>query len=207
MRINEKSLIAVAVAVISLFAVHSAAVAEEGGAPLTVGDKAPLFALPDVTTGATVRLADLLERGPVVVFFYRGHWCPFCNKALSKMSAALPEFKALGASVVAISPQLPQFAAEAGKNNKIEYYNLSDSGLKVAEQFGLKFAMEEKLVEAYKGYGLDLPKTNGGAAWELPVPGYYVIDRQGIIRWASANEDYQVRPEPAEIIAVLKGMQ
>jgi peroxiredoxin len=185
------------------------AAAERGGLSdsLKAGDKAPLFALPDVTSGKTVSLADLLERGPVVLFFYRGGWCPFCNVALAKMSAALPEFKALGASVVAISPQLPEYATQTGERHKIEYYNLSDAGLVVARQFGLQFSMDEQTVKAYKAYGIDLPKTNGGSDWELPVPGYYVIDRQGVIRWAYANEDYKVRPEPEEIIAVLKGLK
>jgi peroxiredoxin len=173
---------------------------------LKPGDRAPMFELPD-GNGDMVRLEALLKDGPVVVFFYRGAWCPFCTKAHAKMAAALPEIRALGATVVAISPQTQEYTRQTAEKNELPYITLSDSGLTVARQFGLDFELKPETVKAYKGYGVDLATYNGSNKWELNVPGYYVIDTNGVIAWAYANEDYKVRPEPEMIISALRELQ
>lgn len=173
---------------------------------LKAGDTAPMFELPSIS-GETVSLKKVLHDGPAVVFFYRGGWCPFCNKEMSKLAKRLPEIEKMGATVIAISPQTIDNSKEAASKADLQCHVLSDMGLKVARQFGLEFKLNDETQKLYKGYGIDLQKANGTPDWELPVPGYYVIGQDGVISWAYANEDYKVRPEPDMIIEALKQLQ
>ena len=199
--------------IIVLLGASASAIAEDHSKVVLVetslkpGDTAPMFALPNAK-GEVVRLAELLEDGPVLVFFYRGAWCPFCTTAHAKMATALPQIRELGATVVAISPQTVEYTAETVEKNKIEYYTLSDVGLKVAKQFGLDFKFEEKMKKVYlEQYSLDVGKHNGEGGWQLNVPGYYLINTDGAIAWAYANPDYKVRPAPEDIIEALKQLK
>lgn len=169
------------------------------------GDQAVRFALPDAK-GETVELDELLQQGPVVVTFYRGGWCPYCNIELRALQAALPEMRELGASLVAVSPQTPDQSLSTSEKNELEFSVLSDVGNKVAREFGLVFSLPESLRPIYAQFGIDIPAHNGDDSFELPVPATFVIDRDGQIKYAFVNADYQQRAEPSEIVAALRSL-
>ena len=169
-------------------------------------DQAASFALPDVN-GDEVKLEELLQQGPVVLSFYRGGWCPYCNLELRALQAALPEIRELGASLVAISPQTPDQSLSTSEKNELEFSVLSDVGNQVAREFGLVFSLPESLRPIYAQFGIDIPAHNGDDSFDLPVPATYVIDRDGTIKYSFVNVDYQQRGEPSEIVAALRGLQ
>lgn len=173
---------------------------------LKVGDKAPGFDLPN-PKGESVGLEALLEKGPVVLNFYRGGWCPYCSLELKAYKEKLPEIEDLGASLIAISPQTPDNSLSTAEKNELEFEVLSDVGNKTADEFGLVFTLAEELHGLYKNFGLDIPKFNGDDTWELPLPGTYVVDRDGTVKYAFANADYTKRAEPDDVISVLKELK
>lgn len=167
-----------------------------------VGTKAPLFALPGAS-GDTVRLADLLQRGPVVLLWYRGGWSPYCTLTLRAYQDALDEFRSLGAEVVAVSPQTLEMSQETSDVGGFEFHVLSDVGNQVARQYGLVHKLPEtQLVDLVPG--VDLTEYNGDSANELPVTATYLIARDGIVRFAFVDPDPRERAEPAEVIAAIK---
>jgi peroxiredoxin len=169
-----------------------------------VGDRAPDFTLPDAA-GEVVRLATLLARGPVVVTFFRGTWWPYCNLQLQAYQAILPELKALGASLVAISPQTPDHSLSLAEKHNLGFELLSDVGNQVARHYGLVFSLPEPLRELYiKKFGVDLKDYNADEAYELPLPGTFIVARNGTITFAFVDADYTVRMEPGEIVAKLQ---
>lgn len=170
---------------------------------LKAGDQAPAFTL-DAPDGAPVSSADLLARGPLVVSFYRGVWCPYCNMELQALQAALPDFAALGASLVAISPQTKVNSRKSVRQNELGFPILSDSNNDVAAAFGLRFALPDYLVDLYKSLGNDLPAFNGDPSWTLPMPGRFVIGSDGIITYAEVNPDYTRRPEPSDMLPAIR---
>lgn len=172
---------------------------------LKVGDKAPDFELPDAT-GKVVKLSTLLENGPIVVTFYRGQWCPYCNLEIRASQQLLPEFHQAGAQVVAISPELPSNALSITEKHELAFPVLSDVGNTVARDYGLVFSLAESLRPLYKGFGIDIPASNGDESFELPVPATYVIDSAGTIRYAYANADYTLRAEPADVLAAVNAL-
>ena len=167
------------------------------------GDTAPAFTLND-PEGRPVSSADLLARGPLVLSFYRGVWCPYCNMELQALQAALPEFEALGASLVAISPQTPVNSRKSVRQNSLSFPILSDTQNAVAAAFGLRFTLPDYLVDLYKSLKNDLPAFNGDASWTLPMPARYVIGRDGVILYAEVNPDYTRRPEPEDMLPALR---
>ena len=176
------------------------------GAParaLKAGDEAPTFALTD-PDGLRVSSADLLARGPLVVSFYRGVWCPYCNMELQALQAALPRFETLGASLVAISPQTAANSRKSVRQNDITFPILSDPHNDVAAAFGLRFAMPDYLIDLYKDLKNDLPAFNGDASWTLPMPGRFVIAQGGTVLYAEVNPDYTRRPEPDDMLPALR---
>lgn len=170
---------------------------------LKVGDKAPDFDLPNAT-GEEVRLKELLDKGPVILNFYRGGWCPYCNLELNAYQKRLPHINELGASFVAISPQTPDHSLSTAEKYELQFKVLSDVGNKVADKFGLVFKLPDELQELYNKFGIVLPKFNGDESWELPMPGTYVIDKDGTVSYAFADADYTKRAEPDEVIAKLQ---
>ena len=144
------------------------------------GDMAPVFNLPNVR-GENISLSELLTKGPVVLNFYRGVWWPFCNLELRALQLKLSEITSLGAQLVAVSPQLPDNSLSTAEKLSLTFEVLSDVGNKVARDFGIVFTLPETLRDIYKGFGIDLPASNGDQTFELPVPATYIIDRQGII--------------------------
>jgi len=168
-----------------------------------VGDKAPSFTLKD-PDGNVVSSDELLKKGPLVVSFYRGVWCPYCNMELQALEAAKPEFDKLGASLVAISPQTPPNSRKSVRQNKLSFPILSDEKGKVGAAFGLRFNLPGYLVELYKSLKNDLPSFNDDPSWTLPMPARYLIGQDGTVLYADVNPDYTQRPEPEDVIAALR---
>jgi len=174
----------------------------QAGRALQAGARAPDFTLKDAD-GKPVSSRDLLARGPLVVSFYRGVWCPYCNLELQALQAALPEIAARGAGLVAISPQTPPNSRKSQRDNKLGFPILSDAGSAVAAAFGIRFALSEELVALYKSFKNDLPTFNNDPAWVLPMPARYVIATDGTIAYSEVNPDYTHRPDPSELLPVL----
>jgi peroxiredoxin len=167
-----------------------------------VGDIAPSFTLSD-PEGHPVSSAELLARGPLVLTFYRGVWCPLCNMELAALQAALPDIKARGANLVAISPQTQLNSRKSVRQNNLTFPILSDVNGEIAAAFGLRFALPDYLVDLYKGLKNDLPSFNGDPSWTLPMPARYVLGSNGVIAYAEVNPDYTQRPDPSELLPVL----
>jgi len=170
---------------------------------LGVGQKAPSFELKD-HNGRTVSSADLLARGPLVICFFRGRWCPFCVGQLEAMNMVVTQFQEAGASLVAISPQTVQQSFLMADQHKLRFPLLSDSGNQVARQFGLVYRVPDYQQAVYRRAFVNLPFANGDESWELPLPATYIVGRDGTIRFAAVHVDYTERPEPAEILMQIK---
>jgi peroxiredoxin len=169
---------------------------------LNVGDQAPSFTLKD-SEGNTVISSVLLARGPLIISFYRGVWCPYCNMELQALEATRPQFERLGAKLVAISPQTAVNSRKSVRQNKLRFPILSDPNNDVASTFGLKFALPDYLVEIYKSLKNDLPSFNGDPSWTLPMPARFVVAPDGTIAYAEVNPDYTHRPEPEALLPAL----
>lgn len=167
------------------------------------GDPVPDFSLPD-QHGRTVVRSEILRRGAAVVTFYRGGWCPYCNLQLQAYQVALPEMEALGARLVAISPELPDQSVSTAERNGLAFDVLSDVGNRVARMFGLAHGMPEDLREAMRAVDKALPGFNGDDSWELPVPATYVVAPGGRIVLAHVEVDYRMRLPPEGIVAALR---
>jgi peroxiredoxin len=170
---------------------------------LKTGDRAPAIVLGDAR-GDTVDVGALLKNGPVIVSFYRGGWCPYCNFELRAFQQILPQIEAAGAALVAISPEKPDDTLSTAEKNALSFEVLSDVGQKVGRAFGLVYDFSDELKSAYKEFGIDIPGKNGAEDWALPISATYVIDRDGTIIYAYTDADYRDRAEPADILEVLK---
>lgn len=176
----------------------------QAGRALKAGDKAPEFTLED-PDGNPVSSAELLAKGPLVLSFYRGVWCPYCNMELQALEQTLPAIRELGASLVAISPQIKANSRKSVRQNALSFPILSDSKNDVAAAFGLRFTLPDYLIELYKSFGNDLPKINDDPSWTLPMPARFVIGTDGIITYAEVNPDYTLRPDPSQLLPALRG--
>ncbi len=173
---------------------------------LKAGDTAPHFVLKD-PGGKSVSASELLAQGPLVVSFYRGVWCPYCNMELQALQEALPAFRELGANLVAISPQNAVNSRKSVRNNGLEFPILSDPGNETAAAFGLRYALPGYLIELYKSLKNDLPTFNSDTSWTLPMPGRFVIGQDRVIRYAEVNPDYTHRPEPADMLPAVRSLR
>ncbi|HEY6369221.1 MAG TPA: peroxiredoxin-like family protein [Candidatus Sulfotelmatobacter sp.] len=190
-------------------AIHAQAVAELktrhlATKVLPVGMKAPAFELPD-HGGKTVWSTSLLAKGRLVLCFIRGRWCPFCVGQMEAVNLVLSQIEQAGASMVAISPQTVKQSFFMHHQHKLRFPLLSDAGNKVARQFGLTYRVPSLQEAVYRRAFVNLPFTNGDESWELPIPATYILERDGRVLYASANEDYTERPEPTEIVQTLQG--
>jgi peroxiredoxin len=177
------------------------------GRALKAGDRAPDFTLKDAD-GHEVSSRDLLAKGPLVVTFYRGVWCPYCNMDLQALQEALPAISERGAQLVAISPQTLSNSHKSQRVNAITFPILSDPNNEVAARFGLRFKLPDYLIELYRGtFKNDLARVNGDPSWTLPMPARYVIGKDGVIAYAEVNPDYTRRPDPEELLPVLSAMK
>jgi peroxiredoxin len=170
------------------------------------GDRAPDFALPSAR-GGEIRLSGLLESGPVVLSFFRGGWCPFCTLEFRALSVILPQLEARGATLLGVSPELPEHGLATLEHNHLDFDLLSDSGNAVTRDYGLLMSVPEEMRSLYLEWGFDVPEHTGDDSWELPVPATYVIDREGTIRSASVDKDYTRRMEPLAILEAVRELK
>jgi peroxiredoxin len=169
-----------------------------------VGDVAPAIQLPD-QHGTSFDVASLLAKGPVVVVFYRGGWCPFCNLELKAYQHTLSRLHAAGASLIAISPELPEHVTDTATKNELSFPVLSDVGQSVAKAFGIHYAFTDELRTAYDGFKLDIPGRNGSPDdWSLPLSATYVIGADGRIIFADTRTDYRERTDPEDVLKLLE---
>jgi peroxiredoxin len=173
---------------------------------LKEGAQVPDFTLPDAL-GNAVTLSHLLRQGPVVISFYRGEWCPYCNLELRAYQRVLPQLQELGASLVAISPQTPDHNLSLVEKQKLPFAVLSDVGNQVARQSGLVFTIEEAVRTAHRQIGANLPAFNGDDSWELPMAGTFLVDQSGAIRLAFVDPDFSRRLNPSVVIARIKELK
>jgi peroxiredoxin len=181
---------------------------------LPVGATAPSFALPDATTGKLIRSDDLLALGPLIVTFFRGRWCPYCMTELEAWQAAFPALRERGALLVAISPQLQRQNDFTVQQHRLTFPLLTDAGCRLAAQFGIAYTVPEPMQRHYRSILVNIPFINGSqssgtqsdpeAAWKLPLPATFVLNQSNQILFAEAHADHRVRPDPLEVMAVLK---
>jgi len=170
---------------------------------LKVGDRVPDIRLENAK-GEIVDVSVLLKSGPVIVTFYRGGWCPYCNLELKAFQEVLPEIRAMGASLVAISPEKPDETLSTAEKNALAFEILSDIGQKVGRAFGLVYEFTEELRSAYRDFGLDIAARNGAIdEWALPVSATYIIDGNGSIVFSYTDVDYRDRADPRDILTFL----
>ena len=191
-----------------LISAEVAAVDESGVAPgLSAGDVAPDFVLPDAT-GNDVRLSDLLGAGPVVLSFYRGEWCPYCNLELRTLQQHLADITAAGGQLVAISPQRPSNALSLTEKHDLAYPVLSDSDREVIRAYRLGFDVSPALKDLFSNaFGVDLTTQNADGSWTLPVAATFVVDRDRRIRYAYATADWRKRAEPRDVLETLRALR
>ena len=166
------------------------------------GETAPDFTLTD-QDGNTVALKDLLAKGPVVLSFYRGVWCPYCNIELKALEEAVGDIRTRGASLVAVSMQGAADSRKSQRDNKLSFPILTDKSGELANRFGLRWTLQDYVVEYHKMFGVELPHIHGDGQWKLPMPARYVIAQDGTIAYAEVNPDYTRRPEPGDLFPVL----
>src|SRR5436190_14537180 len=170
---------------------------------LAAGDTAPEFTLPNAH-GRPVALADLLRRGPLIISFYRGVWCPYCNLELRAYQTILSEIRAAGGDFIAISPQTPDNSLSTAEKNALKFEVLSDHGNRVASQFGIAYAIPEVVKKTTSMFGADIAAINGADDDRLPISAMYVIGPDRLIVLASVDPDFRVRLEPADALAALR---
>lgn len=180
---------------------------EEGGAAIAIGQRAPDFELPDAR-GEAVSLSGLRAKGPVVVTFYRGSWCPYCNLQLRALQARLTDIRALGADLVAISPQKPDESLTQTERDALEFTVLSDQDARVAAQYGVAWEVPKLILEHMrKDRNLDLAEINNGNGSVLPIPATFVLGPDGVVAWRYVDVDYRTRAEPEDVVAALRSVK
>jgi len=189
-------------------AIHAQAVAELKQRNLArnilpVGAQAPQIELPD-HNGKVICSSDLLAHGRLILCFIRGRWCPFCVGQMEAMNLIVSQIEQAGAILAAISPQTVKQSFFMHDQHKLRFPLLSDTGNKVARQFGLTYRIKAPQEAIYRRAFVNLPFTNGDDSWELPIPATFIVDCDGTMLYASANEDYTERPEPSDIIRVMQ---
>jgi peroxiredoxin len=170
---------------------------------IEIGEMAPMFSAPNATR-EVVALDDRLERGPVVLSFYRGAWCPICNIELRALQESLPEIRALGASLIAVNPQSPDDSLSFAEKLELDFDVLSDGDQAIAAAYRVRFTLSNELQSLYDQFGMPLTAMNADGSWDLPVPATFVIDKQGIVRARHVDPDYRKRMEPSAILAALR---
>ncbi|QDS94966.1 Putative peroxiredoxin bcp [Roseimaritima multifibrata] len=179
----------------------------DGKDAIAVGQPAPNFDLPNAI-GESVELSALLAGGPVVLMFYRGSWCPYCNLQLRAMQARLADIEKLGGQLVAVSPEIPDESLSLTERAELKFTVLSDKDALIAAQYGVAWKVPEPILDHMRNdRGLDLAKINDGNATVLPIPATFVISADGIVTWQYVNVDYRHRAEPDDVIAALLALK
>lgn len=166
---------------------------------IKIGDNLPSFALSDAL-GKEVTRDKLLKNGPLLITFYRGEWCPFCNLALRSLQLNLEKFQEKGVTLVAISPELPNTSLSTTEKNELKFPVLSDVGNKFARELGIVFPMPDSMRPIFKAFGHDLVARNGDDSFEVPLPATLLVDGQGIVRKTYINPRYWERMEPSKAL-------
>ncbi|WP_298325300.1 peroxiredoxin-like family protein [uncultured Dokdonia sp.] len=166
------------------------------------GDKFPDFTLPNAQ-GKTITLSELLQKGKVVITFYRGGWCPYCNLELKAFQEVLPQIKKKGATLIAITPETPDNSLSTKEKNELDFEVLTSENNELARSLNLVFKLPEALAELYGKFGIDLLESQGNDANELPIAATYIIDQNGEVSYHFLSEDYKLRADPEVIIAAL----
>ncbi|MCX6319027.1 MAG: peroxiredoxin-like family protein [Bacteroidetes bacterium] len=170
---------------------------------LQVNDMAPDFTAMD-QNGNKINLKEVLEKGPAVVVFYRGQWCPYCNQQLKKLEDSMSLVSAKGATIIAISPETAENISKTVEKTKATYPILHDEGMNIMKSYDVAFAVDEKTIEKYKGYGIDFIRANGAAnGANLPVPALYIINKEGKIIFRHFDKNYTKRVSVAEVLSHL----
>ncbi|WP_168120371.1 peroxiredoxin-like family protein [Paenibacillus sp. HB172176] len=167
------------------------------------GQKAKDFTLKNAL-GETVNLYDELSKGPVVLTFYRGGWCPFCNSQLKAYQRLLPDIQALGGQLIAVSPQSPDNTLSHQEKAELTFQVLSDSHGLVAAIYNILYDVPDYIQDIMKPMGMDLAEYNATDRWILPIPSTFMIDESGIIRSAYVNPDFMQRLDPESILHELR---
>jgi peroxiredoxin len=188
---------------ISLILVFFIASAQEAPEGLFIASKAPDFRAKD-QHGKEIRLKDLLKEGKVVLVFYRGEWCPYCNKELARMQDSLYLIKEKGATLIAVSPEIPANIEKTVEKTRAEYSVLYDEGLKIMKAYDVEFEVPENTLTRYRNAGLDIEKNNGANGKFLPVPAVYIIDKESTIIYRFFDRDYKKRPSVKDLLEYLK---
>lgn len=168
--------------------------------PRLVGQSLPEVSLTSLD-GELVQVADIMAEKPTVLIFYRGSWCPYCNRHLAALAELEPELLEMGYQIVAVSPDLPENLVEARDKNELHYQLYSDAQMEFADAMGLGFTVDEKTLKRYKVYGINLEKASGESHHRLPVPAVYLVNRDGLITFNYVNPNYKVRATAALIRA------
>lgn len=172
---------------------------QEAPEGLFISSKAPDFKAKD-QNGKEVKLKDLLKEGKVVLVFYRGQWCPYCNRELSRLQDSLQLIKDKGATLIAVSPEKPENISKTVEKTKAEYSILYDEGLKIMKAYDVEFEVPENTITRYRNSGLDIEKNNGDNGKYLPVPAIYIIDKESTVTYRFFELDYKKRPNVLEIL-------
>ena len=180
----------------------TASIAQMGPKGLNVNDNAPTFTATD-QNGKTFDLQKQLQKTDVVLIFYRGQWCPYCNKELKNLEDSLSLITAKGATLVAITPEKPENISKTIEKTKAAYPILFDDGLKIMKHYDVAFAVDDNTIAKYKNYGIDFTQANGDNGANLPVPAVYIINKEGKITYRYFDADYRHRASVAEILAHL----
>lgn len=168
-----------------------------------IGDKAKNFELKDFN-GNEVELYDVLEEKAVVLLFYRGSWCPYCNLELKEYKDYYQQFLNNGLQILAISPEQPVYSERFQKRNFFPFPLLYDKKNKLARKYDLTFTLDSELVPIYREFGIDIGERNGNGKWEIPVPATMIISKDKVIKYVFADIDYKNRAEPDSVLAVAK---
>lgn len=169
---------------------------------LQVGDTAFDFTLSNAT-GKSISLSDKLKQGPVILTWYRGGWCPYCNITLRHLQSHLADFGAEGAQLIALTPEVPDKSLSTQEKHQLSFEVLSDLNNEVARSYGILFRLTPEVELLYR-QSFDLLAYNGHDEPELPLAATYVIDQAGIIRYAFLDAEYRNRAEPSDMLAALK---
>jgi len=170
---------------------------------LKAGDTMPDFVLPDLD-GGHIQLAELLQKAPLVISFYRGGWCPYCSLEMQALQRSLPDIGRAGGQLIAIAPELPEQAEQTRDKGNLTFPLLYDRDNTLARRFGLVFTLPDMLRPVYEGFGIDLQESQGNDHFELPVPATYIVRPNGLIAFAFVDVDYTRRVEPDRIVEILK---
>ena len=187
---------------LSLAFISLVVTAQEAPEGLFIASKAPDFKATD-QNGNEIRLKDVIKKGKVVLVFYRGQWCPYCNKELSRLQDSLQFIIDKGATLLAVSPELPENVSKTVEKTKATYSVLYDKDMKIMKAYDVEYEMTENDVTRYRNSGLDIEKANGKNGKFLPVPAVFIIDKDATVTYRFFEKDYKKRPSVKEILANL----